>query len=94
MRDQVERDAINARRSGLLSARQNRQLAVITARQISTHIFDLTLQQKRVVEQPFAGNRNALLQRGGAFNQRVSLFEYSLAFAEARQQGFAAATLE
>ena len=61
MRHRFQRDVIDARQAGRLTARQARQLAAVARRQVPAGGADLLLDQVEIVEQPFTGRRDRAL---------------------------------
>ena len=63
VRDRLEREVVDARKSGRRPVRQSRQLAAVALGQVPLGRADLLLDQVEVVEQPFRGGRDAAVGR-------------------------------
>ena len=62
------------------AAGQTRQLAAVAARQMPLGSADLLFDQMEVVDQPFAGRRDALIRRQGSVSRlhtSISMFSLS-----------------
>ena len=91
MRDGVQRQVIDTRQPGTRAARDARQFAAETRRQVALGRSHLFLDEVEVVEQPLAGRRDTLLLLGALCQQRAGFGEHLLVVAEPAQQAIAAA---
>ena len=75
VRDQRDRQLVDARIAGERSAGELRQLAVVAARQALAHLADVLLDDVEVVEQPLAGRADVGPVVGGGGEPGVGLVQ-------------------
>ncbi|MDE1927316.1 MAG: hypothetical protein KGL18_08655 [Burkholderiales bacterium] len=86
MRHRMQREVVDARQAGVLAAGQARQLAAVAGRQMAPGHAHLLLDEVEVVEQPFAGGRDAALLVGAAGELGAGVGQHLLVVAEPAQQ--------
>ena len=86
MGNQLQGDAIGARKAGGRAARQTRQFAAVGRGKQPPDGADLLFDQVEIVEQPFGGRLDAAALIGRRRHEIVGLDQHTLVFVEPRQE--------
>ena len=84
--DRLEREVVDARKSGGRAVREPRQLAAVPLGQVPPGRADLLLDQVEVVEQPFGGRRDAAVRRDRRGQQVADFDQDVVVLDQPRQQ--------
>jgi hypothetical protein len=86
VRDQLQGDAVSARKAGGRATRQTRQFAAVRGRQQTPNRADLFFDQVEIVQQPFGGRFDTAVLSVGRRHQVVRLDQHPLVVVQSRQQ--------